>query len=436
MKSIRKGFAIAVLSALTLPAAGWAGTLNLDSFEHDHVEGELLVLWKDAESRPSSDVDVLAAKVKEIGAETIHTFRSEGAMHIRFANKMNKLELLATAKQLAARDDVAYVEANNIIHLMNTPNDPRLSSLWGFRNMSVEKAWVHATGAPDIVVGVIDTGVDYNHPDIAPNYWNNPGETGLDAEGRDKRTNKIDDDKNGYVDDWRGWDFASKDNDPMDTHSHGTHCAGTIGARGDNGIGVVGVNWDVGIVGLQFMSGASGTTAAAIEAIEYATMMGISVTNNSWGGGGRSETLIAAVRKANDAGHVFVAAAGNDSRNNDSTPTWPANIASDNVITVAATGSSDQIASFSNWGRRTVHVAAPGVSIISTTPRNSYGPMSGTSMAAPHVAGAVAMIRSQFPEMTPKEIRDLLISTSDAVPALASRSQSGGRVNLERAVAP
>ncbi len=420
---------------MMLPTIGWAGSINLESFNHDHVEGELLVLWKDSTSNLNAQ-SAIETKVQEIGAQTVRTFRSEGAKQLRFTSKMSKVELLATAKQLAAREDVVYVEANNIIYLTATPNDPRLSSLWGFKNMRVSDAWVHATGAPDIVVGVIDTGVDYNHPDIAPNYWNNSGETGLDSEGRDKRTNRIDDDKNGYVDDWRGWDFAAGDNDPMDTHSHGTHCAGTIGARGDNGVGVVGVNWEVGIVGLKFMSGASGTTAAAIEAIEYATMMGISVTNNSWGGGGRSETLISAVRKAGEAGHVFVAAAGNDTRNNDSTPTWPANIDLDNVITVAATGSSDQIASFSNWGRRTVHVAAPGVGIISTTPRNSYGPMSGTSMAAPHVAGAVAMIRSQFPELTPKEVRDLLISTSDLVPALATRSQSGGRVNLERAIAP
>jgi subtilisin family serine protease len=423
------------MSSMMLPTIGWAGSINLESFNHDHVEGELLVLWKDSTSNLNAQ-SAIETKVQEIGAQTVRTFRSEGAKQLRFTSKMSKVELLATAKQLAAREDVVYVEANNIIYLTATPNDPRLSSLWGFKNMRVSDAWVHATGAPDIVVGVIDTGVDYNHPDIAPNYWNNSGETGLDSEGRDKRTNRIDDDKNGYVDDWRGWDFAAGDNDPMDTHSHGTHCAGTIGARGDNGVGVVGVNWEVGIVGLKFMSGASGTTAAAIEAIEYATMMGISVTNNSWGGGGRSETLISAVRKAGEAGHVFVAAAGNDTRNNDSTPTWPANIDLDNVITVAATGSSDQIASFSNWGRRTVHVAAPGVGIISTTPRNSYGPMSGTSMAAPHVAGAVAMIRSQFPELTPKEVRDLLISTSDLVPALATRSQSGGRVNLERAIAP
>jgi len=431
----------------TLSAAGLAiaGTINIDSFAHDHVPGELLVKYADSLSMQNAK-----QRVQDIGGKVLHTFESNGAMHVKLASPMVASDLKAIATELAQDPNVDYVEANNILRIstpavtvedtqgpFNTPNDPNLRNLWGLTKISAERAWMTTTGAPDVIVAVIDTGVDYNHPDIAPNYWFNPGETGVDAQGRDKRTNRVDDDANGYVDDFRGWDFANNDNNPMDDHSHGTHCAGTIGARGNNGQGVVGVNWNVGLVGLKFMTASgSGSTSAATAAVEYATRMKFPVTNNSWGGGGSSQTMIAALERNLAAGSVFVAAAGNSTNNNDVSPEYPANYNVANVISVAATGSSDQIANFSNFGRRTVHVAAPGVGIYSTVPSRRYNNMSGTSMAAPHVAGVAAMMLGLYPEMTPEEVRAKLIATSDPVPALANRSVSGGRINMLKAIQP
>ncbi|MGH1468186.1 MAG: S8 family serine peptidase, partial [Bdellovibrionales bacterium] len=265
---------------------------------------------------------------------------------------------------------------------------------------------------------------------LKDNYWANPGETGLDAEGNDKATNGLDDDENGYVDDHRGWDFINGDNDPMRGHGHGTHCAGSIGAVGNNGIGVVGVNWKVSLVGLKIFSDAGRTTTEAItEAIEYSTLIGVDVTNNSWGGGSPSDTIKAAISEANDAQILFVAAAGNSSANNDTGSFYPANYELENIISVAAVDSLDRLASFSNYGKAKVHVAAPGVDILSTKPGGGYQNMSGTSMAAPHITGLVAFIKSQFPNDSMDRIRRRVVFTGDAVDALSTKLISGKRAN-------
>ena len=220
---------------------------------------------------------------------------------------------------------------------------------------------------------------------------------GLDADGNDKQTNGIDDDGNGYVDDFRGWDFINGDNDPMDDHSHGTHCAGTIGAVGNNGVGVVGVNWEVSLVGLKvFTGGGSTTTEALTEAIQYATTIGVDLTSNSWGGGAESEVLRTAIEDADKAGILFVAAAGNSSSDNDRFPHYPSSYDVDNIIAVASTDTNDQLSSFSSYGKESVDVAAPGTQIYSTIPNDGYGYKSGTSMATPHVAGLVALVKSVF----------------------------------------
>ena len=418
----------AITSRINFRSSGKSSKQN-SNFNTEFQAGELIVKFA-----PHFETSAVAKVLSEHGGKVIRQFRSSGALHVSFADKSAK-STKHIAEALASLDDVEYVEANSIIRLENTPNDPSLSSLWGMTKISAERAWEVSTGDRDVLVGVIDTGVDYNHPDIRANYWSNAGETGTDENGNDKSTNRIDDDNNGYVDDFRGWDFANNDNNPMDDHNHGTHCAGTIGGVGDNGVGVVGVNWQVGIVGPKFISAAgSGTTAAAISAIEYATTIGVNLTSNSWGGGGSSEPMRLAIKEASDAGILFIAAAGNSTANNDVTSSFPSNYDVPNVVAVAATGQNDSLASFSSYGLRTVDLAAPGVDIYSTARNNGYTSMSGTSMATPHVAGAVALMMSVHKQMTMDQLRAKLFQSVDAVPALATKVATGGRLNLEKAL--
>lgn len=405
---------------------------KIQNFESELLPGELIVKF-----RPLATKAAAERLLKKNGGVVLKQFRASGAMHIALSSAKSVAATKAAAQEFAQSADVEYVEANNVIRLSNTPDDPRMGSLWGMEKISAEAAWEINTGSREIVVAVIDTGVDYNHPDLKDNYWYNPGETGTDAAGNDKRTNGIDDDGNGYVDDFRGWDFANNDNNPMDDNDHGTHCAGTIGATGNNGQGVAGVNWQVGLVGIKFISASgSGSTAAAISSIEYATKLGVDLTSNSWGGGGSSSAMLAAIREANEAGVLFVAAAGNSTSDNDTRPNFPSNYDVDNVIAVAATQQNDTLASFSSYGRTTVDLAAPGLSILSTTRNNGFRNMSGTSMATPHVAGAVALMKATFPEMTSAQLKEKLLAAIDPVAALSSKVATGGRLNLEKALQP
>ena len=344
----------------------------------------------------------------------------------------------------AGSPHVASVEPDFVIAPTTIPNDPSFGSLWGLHNtgqsgglvdadIDAPAAWETTTGSRSVVIAVIDTGVDYTHRDLAANAWRNAGEIAGDG---------IDNDGNGFVDDVYGWDFANRDADPMDDNGHGTHVAGTIGAVGGNGTGVVGVNWQVSIMALKFLSGSgSGSTSGAIGAINYATRMkrdfGVNVvaTNNSWGGGGFSTSLRDAIAAGGRAGILFVAAAGNDGTNNDVTPHYPSNYSNDAVISVAATDRSNRLASFSNFGATSVDVAAPGVSITSTLPGNRYASYSGTSMATPHVAGIVGLLAAANPAATAVEIRTAILSTTTPVAALAGRMTTGGLVNAAAAVA-
>ena len=254
--------------------------------------------------------------------------------------------------------------------------------------------------------------------------------------------NGIDDDNNGYVDDVRGYDFFNNDNDPFDDHSHGTHVAGTIGAVGNNATGVAGVNWNVQIMPLKFLgSDGSGTTSDAIEAIRYAIDNGAQISNNSWGGDPFSQSLYNAIRDARDVGHIFVAAAGNGNFigfgvNNDVTPFYPAGYDLDNIVAVAATDHNDDIAIFSNYGATTVDLVTLGVSILSTTPNNGYALNSGTSMAAPHVAGALSLVRDHNPGLTYRQIIDRVLTSVDPVSSLGGKTVSGGRLNVAAALIP
>jgi subtilisin family serine protease len=348
-------------------------------------------------------------------------------------------DVTAWSSSIGARS----LEPDRIITSAALPNDPSFSRLWGLHNtgqtggvvdadIDAAEAWNVTTGSRSVVVGVIDTGVDYRHADLAANMWRNPGEVAGDG---------IDNDRNGFVDDVYGWDFANNDSDPFDDEGHGTHVAGTIGAVGNNSAGVAGVNWQVSIMALKFLGAdGSGTTSAAVAALNYATMMrqsyGVNVvaTNNSWGGGGASTALTNAIVAGGNAGILTVAAAGNESTNNDTTPSYPANVNSTAVISVAATDASNRLASFSNYGATTVDVAAPGVGIYSTTPNNTYASYSGTSMATPHVAGLVALMAAANPQATASQIRSAILSTAVPIASLAGKVATGGLINAAAAV--
>ncbi len=338
---------------------------------------------------------------------------------------------------------VAYVEPDFVINHASTPNDPDLSRLWGLHNtgqtggiddadIDALEAWNITTGSRDVVIAVIDTGVDYTHRDLAANIWRNPGEI---------PGNGIDDDGNGFIDDVYGYDFVNNDGDPMDDNGHGTHVAGTIGGVGNDGTGIVGVNWQVSIMGLKFLSGGgSGSTSDAVRAVNYATMMrrdhGINIvaTNNSWGGGGFSQSLSDAIEAGGDAGILFIAAAGNEGNNNDTFPGYPASMTSEAIISVAATDSSNNLAGFSNYGATSVDVGAPGVGIYSALPGNRYASYSGTSMATPHVAGIVGLLAAANPNLTAAEIRTAILDTAVPISSLNGRVATGGLANAAAAL--
>ena len=319
------------------------------------------------------------------------------------------------------------------------PNDPSFASQWALHNtgqsggvsgadIKAPEAWNTTTGNSDIVVAVIDTGVDYTHPDLAANIWSNPGETAGDG---------IDDDHDGYIDDVRGWNFYAGTNDPMDDHGHGSHTSGILGAVGGNAKGISGVTQHVKIMPLKFLSAdGSGSDSDAIEAIHFATAHHAILSSNSWGGSDFTQSMLDAIQEANTAGVGFIAAAGNAGSNNDSIPSYPASFQSDNVIAVAATNASDVLSNFSNFGKTTVHIAAPGEDIYSTYKNAGYTTMSGTSMATPHVAGAAALLKAANPSLTFAQIKQSILTQTDALPSLKDKSISGGRLNVNKALVP
>ncbi len=276
---------------------------------------------------------------------------------------------------------------------------------------------------------MIDTGVDDDHPDLEANMWINEGEI---------PGNNIDDDGNGFVDDEHGYDFANNDGDPSDDNGHGTHVAGTVAALGDNSIGVIGVAFGAQIMGLKFLdANGSGFTSDAIGAIDYAVTMGAHVLNNSWGGGGFSQSLLEAIEFADEEGVLFVAAAGNSGTDNDVTPHYPSNYDVPNIISVASTNRFDDLSFFSNFGVQTVDLAGPGSEILSTVPGNGYGFKSGTSMATPHVSGAAALLYAQslpFPGDPPTpgvhlSVKSQLLASVDPLESLTGKVLTGGRLN-------
>ena len=332
--------------------------------------------------------------------------------------------------------DVEYAEPDYVVHALETPNDPYFYLQWGLNNsgqlsgtpgadIDALAAWDVTNGSEDVVVAVIDTGVDYTHPDLEDNIWTNP------------------------VDGSHGWDFYNYDNDPMDDNGHGTHCAGIIGAVGNNSVGVVGVNWRVKIAALKFLDeDGYGYLSDAISAINYANLMGFKILSNSWGCTGSScysKALYDAIKGYNIPDFeapLFIAAAGNYGLNNDLTPTYPCNYNLPNIICVAATDNNDSLASFSNYGPTTVHIGAPGHYIYSTVPTGScelcnstgYTYLSGTSMATPFVSGAAALIKSKYPDLNVSQIKARILYSADKIDSLNGKVVSNGRLNVYNAL--
>ncbi len=337
---------------------------------------------------------------------------------------------------------VLYAEPDYIVHATQTPDDPRFGELWGLHNtgqtggtpdadIDAVEAWDISVGSADVVVGVVDTGVDHGHKDLAGNIFVNPAEI---------PDNGIDDDGNGVIDDVHGFNAIDGSGDAFDDNGHGSHVSGTLGAVGNNGVGVTGVSWEVRIMALKFLSASgSGTLADAIEAINYAVAQknagfNLRVLSNSWGGGGFSQALLDAITAAGAADIMFVATAGGSASDNDVTPSFPASYDAANIVAVAATDHDDELASFSNFGATSVDLGAPGVGILSTTPGNTYSVFSGTSMATPHVSGAAALVLSANPGLDTAAVKSILLHSGDPVPSLDGITVSGRRLNAAAAL--
>lgn len=344
---------------------------------------------------------------------------TEGVYLIKSDNKNMERNLTLT-------QGILHVEENQMYSI--SYKRAQATDLWGLYSeagIKAKEAWAITKGSKDVVIAVIDTGVDYNHPDLKDNMWVNVNEI---------PGNGIDDDGNGFVDDIHGYDFAYGDADPMDGQGHGTHCAGTIGAV-HNDFGVEGVMANVRIMALKFLSDyGSGSTANAIKSIDYAIQNGATIMSNSWGGGGFSQLLKEAIERANDAGILFVAASGNSNRDTDAKPHYPSSYKVDNVLAVASHTVNDVLSSFSNYGATSVDVSAPGSNILSTWPNNKYKAISGTSMATPHVSGIAGLMLSKNPKMTPKRVIKKIMNNVEKGSQYKDKVKSCGRVNAEKSL--
>jgi len=352
----------------------------------------------------------------------------------------------SVAAQYRSLPDVEYAEAvfeisaDDVSASSVTPRDPRFSEQWALSNdgsrggtkgadISATKAWSVTTGSDKVVVAVLDSGVDYTHSDLASNIWVRPNSV-----------KPYEDKELGTIQDLHGYNAIENSADPMDENGHGTHCAGIIGAEGGNDIGIAGVNWKVQIMPLKFMNaGGYGTTKDAVEAINYVidrkkAGVNVRVISASWGSTQKSRALEDVIRKAYEAGILFVAASGNASTNNDRNPHYPSSYNIPNVISVAALDRNDQLASFSNYGVKSVAIAAPGVDILSTWLGDEYEEKSGTSMATPVVAGVAALVAAHDPKITVDELRTRLLSSVDPLNSLKGKIASGGRINAAKAV--
>jgi len=379
--------------------------------------GEIIVRFKPDATRRLSKVQTAHSHV---GARVKKNFDSVKGLQLVEIGEDRSVEEAVT--EYENNPDVLYAEPNYRISLLAVPNDPYYESAWGLDNkgqvlegqpglegadMEASRAWEIETGSRGVIVALLDTGVDYNHPDLEDNMW-------TDELGR------------------HGKDFVSGRDDPMDDNGHGTHVAGIVAGVGNNGVGVSGVMWKASVMALKVLdANGNGYISNAIEAIEYANANNASVINMSLGGGEYSQSFCDAIA-ASDA--VVVAAAGNRGRNNDALPVYPASYGLPNLLSVAATDNRDQLASFSNYGAGSVHVAAPGALIYSTEPNSQYGYRSGTSMAAPYVSGLAGLILAENPELTNSQVAEMIKESVDCVEGLDDKVLTEGRINAKKAL--
>jgi subtilisin family serine protease len=374
------------------------------------------------------------AILRELAAEKIEPLGATGVYRVRFA----PTSAAAAIEQLAARPDVRYVEPNEILStepvaVCAIPDDPLFAQQWALHNtgqtggtagadIDAVLAWDLATGNDQIVVALIDTGLDFAHPDLAGQAWTNPGEIA---------GNQLDDDGNGYIDDVRGWDFVNGDADPTDDQGHGTLLAGSMGSAGDNATGITGVAWTLRIAPVKSLGATgSGTTAQAILAVDYATRIGADFILAGWGGGSYSQALHDVIAAADAAGIAFIAPAGGSGVDLDQSPVYPASYAVSNVVAVAATDANDALAAFSNWGPATVDLGAPGAGIVTTLRGGSYAIVSGTATAAAHVAGGMALVMDRFPHFSGLTAAAQLLVGVEIIPALVDKVRTNGRLDV------
>jgi subtilisin family serine protease len=396
-----------------------------------YADGELLVKFK------NGTVSAAAVSVNsQFGARVVEEFPDLGWQRVKLPAG---LSVETAAARYANLPDVERVQPNYLYHLQATPNDPQFASegMYGLAKISAPAAWDLTTGSPSVVVANIDTGINYNHEDLAANMWTNPGEI---------NGNNIDDDGNGFVDDYYGYDFFSNDSNPQDENGHGTHTAGTIGAVGNNNLGVVGVNWNVRIMAIKIYnsSGFGTTSAMLVNAYNYVRMMknrgvNIRVSNNSYGGCDEACAYDQATKDAIDAmgnaGILNVFAAGNNARNIETQAFYPASYTSPSILSVANSTSTDTRAASSNYGPISVDLAAPGTAILSThTNVSGYATLTGTSMASPHAAGAAALLAARNPNLSPASLKATLMNTVDVLADWNGVVKTGGRLNVDRAL--
>ena len=412
----KTGFFTIILSLAFLFA------VNVYSMERKYVDGEVLIKYKETVT------GTLKKKLEEKHAlKTIREFKHLKIHHMKLLKGADVKELI---KKLKQEKHVKYAEPNYLRKPLAIPNDPSWSQQWNMEKIGMPDAWDISRGSREVIVAVLDTGVDYNHPDLSQNMWVNRYDypnNGIDEDGNTINGNV-------YTDDYHGWDFSNNNNDPNDTDGHGTHIAGIIGALANNNRGVAGINWNVRVMPLKFME-STGDVASEIKAIYYAVRMGAKIINASYGDKEYSSAEYDAVKYAGDNGVLFVAAAGNSAGDNDGpSKMYPASYDLPNIISVTASDASDNLASFSNYGATSVDLAAPGSGICSTYKSSDYKTESGTSVAAPHVSGVAALLWAERPDATFAEIKNAILQSVDVVPALSGKVSSGGRLNAYEAL--
>ncbi len=352
---------------------------------------------------------------------------------------VSKKSLSAIAKMA----EVEVVEPNYYIYAVKAPSDANYKYQWGMKNtgqkdndgnpgqagvdIDIERVWDLTIGDPNVVVAVIDTGIDSKHRDLTENMFVNEKELNGQPD--------VDDDNNGFVDDVSGYNFDMETPDAFDDHGHGTHCAGVIGARGNNDYGMAGVSWRVRLMPVKFLSkDGRGTTEGAIRSIIYAADNGARILSNSWGGGGESQALKDAIKYSFSKGALFVAAAGNYGENTDESPHFPSSYDVDNIVSVAALNNAGNLADFSNFGIKTVDIAAPGVNILSTLPGGVFEEWSGTSMATPFASGVAALMLSVNPALDAMALKARLLASARPMNVLKGKVLTGGLLNASGAV--